>query len=313
MIGHGGQAGGAELGGQGLGSVPRAGVDHPRPVAPRLGQLQHPLAARPGLALGGQGQLWPVEGGDELPGLAQVQALADVLPGAGVGGGCHRKARDPREQAGQLAQLPVLRPEVMAPLTDAVRLVDGDDREPNLRQPLQHPGLQQALRRDVEQVQGPGLDPRPGGGPGLRGGEGVQPGRSHPGLDQARHLVGHQGDEGADHQAEAGPQQGGDLVADALAPAGGQDGQGRTPGQDLGDHRRLKPPEAGVSEDTAQDLLRLLERIVGHALLSRGPPRLRRGRVGATGPIPPPGRPGRPGRRAPAGRAGRRWARRPGR
>jgi len=258
VVGHGRQAGGAELGGQGLRPVPGTGVDHPGPVTPGRGQLQHPLAPRPGLALGGEGQLRPVEGGDELPGAAQVQALADVLPGPGVGGGGHRQPRDPGEDLGQAPQQPVFGAEVVAPLADAVGLVDGDDRQVNLGQPLQHPGLQEALGRDIEEVQGPGLDPRPGGGAVLGGGEGIQAGGGDPRLDQARHLVGHQGDEGADHQAEAGPQQGGDLVADALAPAGGQDGQGRTPGHHLGDHRRLQAPEAGVPEDTAQDLLRLL-------------------------------------------------------
>ena len=258
VVGHGRKAGGAQLCGQGLGPVPGAGVDHSWPVPAGRSQLEHPLTPRPDLALGGKGQLGPVEGGDELPGLAQMQALADVLPGPGIGGGGHRQARDPGEDLGQPAQQAVLGTEVMPPLADAVRLVDGDDGEGNARQPLQHPGLEQALGRDVEQVQGPGLDPRPGGGAVLGGGEGVQPGGGDPGLDQARHLVGHQGDEGADHQAKAGPQQGRDLVADALAPARRQDGQGRAPGHYLGDHRRLQAPETGVPEDTAQDLLRLL-------------------------------------------------------
>ena len=56
---------------------------------------------------------------------------------------------------------------------------------------------------------------------------GVQPGGRDARLLQRRDLVGHQGDQRRDHQAEARPQHGGDLVAEALAAAGRQHGQAR--------------------------------------------------------------------------------------
>jgi hypothetical protein len=58
-----------------------------------------------------------------------VQLGADVLASAGIGGGSDGQARHAREHVGEAAQHAVFGTEVVAPLADAVRLVDGDQRE----------------------------------------------------------------------------------------------------------------------------------------------------------------------------------------
>ena len=101
------------------------------------------------------------------------------------------------------------------------------------RQPLQHHGCIRPSGRQVEQVELARLDPPPGLRSLVRRGVGIQPRGGHARLLQRRHLVGHQRDQRRDHQAHAGAHQGGDLVAEALAAAGGQHRQRAAPGQQL--------------------------------------------------------------------------------
>ena len=90
--------------------------------------------------------------------------------------------------------------------------------------------LGQAFRRDIEQVQFARLRLTPDRRAVVHGDAGIQPGGRHPLLFQGLDLIGHQGDQGRDHQAQAGTQDGRDLIADALAAAGRQDGQDIAPG-----------------------------------------------------------------------------------
>ena len=134
-------------------------------------------------------------------------------------------------------------------------------------QAAQHRVGHQPFRRKVEQVQRPGLHAPPGLITLLGVDVGVHPRGGDAGLFQRLHLVAHQGDQGRDHDRQARPHQGGDLVADALAAARGQHRQGAAPGQGLGDHIGLQPAEVGVTEHTAEDLAGVIEGGGGHAVL----------------------------------------------
>ncbi len=131
------------------------------------------------------------------------------------------------EQLGQATQGAVLGAEVVAPLADAMGLVDGDQGQRQGLQARQHRGLHQSLGRDVQQVQLARRRPPPHRVALFGHQAGIQPRGGHARLLQRRHLVGHQGDQRRDHQGQAVQHQGGDLVAQALAAAGGQHGQGR--------------------------------------------------------------------------------------
>jgi hypothetical protein len=58
-----------------------------------------------------------------------LQALDDVGAGVGVGGGGERDARHAGKRSCRMRQLQVLLAEVVPPLADAVRLVDGEQAE----------------------------------------------------------------------------------------------------------------------------------------------------------------------------------------
>ena len=76
-----------------------------------------------------QPDVGPVEAGDEAGRLPQPQLVADVVARVRIGGGGERDERHPGKPLPQPAELHVLRPEVVPPLRDAVRLVDGDESD----------------------------------------------------------------------------------------------------------------------------------------------------------------------------------------
>jgi hypothetical protein len=73
----------------------------------------------------GVADVGPVEAGHEQARFFELQALDDVGAGVVVGRGRQRQARHARELLVQRAQAQVFLAEVVAPLADAVRFVDG--------------------------------------------------------------------------------------------------------------------------------------------------------------------------------------------
>ncbi len=170
-----------------------------------------------------------------------------------------------REHLGQPAQHAVVGAEVMAPLADAVRLVDGHQGDGPSRQPAQHGRLHQPLGREVQDVEPALADGAPDALALVGIDIGVEPRCSDARLLQAGDLVGHQGDQGRDDDPQPVAQHAGHLVAQALAAAGGQDGEGVAARHHLGDHVSLEAAEVVVAEGAAQHLARLVHgRIGGH-------------------------------------------------
>ena len=95
----------------------------------------------------------PIEARDELARVVQMQALDDLAPRRRIGRGGERDARHVGKAFVQDRELPVLRTEIVAPLRDAVRLVNGEQRDGHLRHLFEEPLGQQTLRRDVQQLQ----------------------------------------------------------------------------------------------------------------------------------------------------------------
>ena len=93
-----------------------------------------------------------MEAGDEHLGIRHVQCCEDVRTGARVGRRGQGDAGHTGKMLAQARQRPVLGTELMPPLADAVRLVDGDQRQPAMTQPVHQPAGQQPLGRDVQQV-----------------------------------------------------------------------------------------------------------------------------------------------------------------
>ena len=161
------------------------------------------------------------------------------------GAGEHARAGQLRQQ---LAELEVVRPEVVAPFADAVRFVDGDQRAGDPAQQAPKARRAEALGRGVEQPELAALGAREPP-PDLTGLEGRrQIGRGHAAGRERLDLVVHQGDQRRDDQGGAGEQHGRELIAEALAASGGRHQQDPAAAEQLLDGLALSRAEGGVAE-----------------------------------------------------------------
>ena len=137
--------------GQTLGGIPARAVNDAALAVVPLGYVQNLVQ---GLAASDHpvGEVAAIETGDETTRIAKLQLRDDVLPHAIGGGGsqCHHRCL--RKTAAQCGDLPVLRAKVVAPLADAVCLVDSDQPRLPLGQALEHFRQHQPLWRDVQQT-----------------------------------------------------------------------------------------------------------------------------------------------------------------
>ena len=129
------------------------------------------------------------------------------------------------EPARGVGEAEVVGPEVVPPLRDAVRLVDDEQPDPRLPDPLEEPGRGEALGRDVEQPQ---LAPTPRASSAARFARRVLLGvdeRDRPGARALERLdlVLHQRDERRDDERQVVAHQRRQLVAERLARAGRHD------------------------------------------------------------------------------------------
>ncbi|MNV43215.1 hypothetical protein D3C71_1349220 [compost metagenome] len=135
-------------------------------------------------------------------------------------------------------------------------LVDGEQGDAAAREQGQEAAGEQALGGDVEHVQVAGeqftLDP--GGGVAIEGG--VEVFGAHAQLAQGFHLVLHEGDKRGDDDAGAVAEQGGHLVAQRLAAAGGHQYERVIAGGDMFDDRLLRTAEIVVTKDAAEQVVR---------------------------------------------------------
>jgi hypothetical protein len=124
------------------------------PLRPGRGDEIQQLAAAVLLGDDAVVDVGAVEGTDELARILQRQALDDLAPRRGIGGGRERDARHGGPAFVQHREFAIFAAEVMAPLRHAVRFVDGEQRDPRAVQQRQETGSEQALGRDVQQVEG---------------------------------------------------------------------------------------------------------------------------------------------------------------
>ena len=202
----------------------------------------------------------PVEAGDVHGGVGEPETEAHVVARLGVGGGRAGHDGDAGEQAAQPAELDVLGAEVVAPLADAVRLVDGEQGDagrgaPGVAQPaqpLEEPLGHERLGRHVQQVELAGVQGAQHAArlAGLE--RRVVGGGADAGRQQRVHLVLHQRDERRDDDAGAGADHGGQLVAERLAAAGGHEHERVTAGDQVVDDLLLVRAVLGEAEDLAQ-------------------------------------------------------------
>ena len=176
-------------------------------------------------------QVRPVAGGHEHERIDEAELALDVAPHVLVGGGGESLQRHERRAAAQLAELAVLGPEIVAPVADAVRLVDRDRRQAARNEALEETLEHEAFGRGVEQLELAALEGRVHGATLLGRLRAGQHAGRHAALGEAVDLVLHQRDQRADDQRQPLAHQRRRLEAQALAPAGGQYEQQVAPGQ----------------------------------------------------------------------------------
>ena len=141
---------GSQPGGQILSLPPRETVDDRR-LAPMAAKDFERLPDAIGAGDDTINQIGPIERADEHLGVAEVQLGGDILADPRRGRrreGMKARRGKPLPQHGQLA---VFRTEVVAPMADAVGLVDGEPLHAHAGQQVEQPGVDQPLRRRKEQ------------------------------------------------------------------------------------------------------------------------------------------------------------------
>ncbi len=203
-----------------------------------------------------QGQVRPVEAGHDRVRLLDPEPGADVGDDGGRGGGRKREHALGAELAGALGQLQVVGPEVVAPLRDAVRLVDREERDSRLREAGEEALVVEPLRRDVQELQRALLQPIEDrallGGVEAR----IEPRGLDPVPLQEVDLVLHQRDQRRDHDRQPAEEEGRKLVAEALAGPGRKDRERRSPGEERLDDPFLAGPEGVKTESFREHLER---------------------------------------------------------
>ena len=196
----------------------------------------------------------PVEARHEVPGAVERETRRDLAM-RGLGGrGGEGDARHVGPALGELGEREVVGAEVVAPLRDAVRLVDREQGDAAaLEEPLGGLGVE-PLGRDVEQVELAGQVGALDLGPLGRLLAGVQVGGAHAVAHEGVDLVVHERDERRHHHARALAQQRRDLVAEALAATGRHEHDGVAATRDLRDDLGLLAAEGVVAEDGVQRL-----------------------------------------------------------
>ena len=213
--------------GQVLGLGARARVDdgRARPVVRERAGDPRALVGRAAARHHGEGQVRAIEAGGDPHRVAQPQARDDVRRDLRRrrGGRGHERLR--AQPARRVGQAEVVRAEVVAPLRDAVRLVD--DEQPDVRglaAPRRSPATRSARARCRA---GAPRRRRPARSDGAVG-PGVLLGVDHGGAPRGDaleplDLVLHQGHERRDHHREVVAHQRRQLVAQRLARARGHD------------------------------------------------------------------------------------------
>src|SRR5206468_3338702 len=194
--------------------------------------------------------------------------LADDGAGdtSGRGGG-EGEDGDAAELLLESLQLAVGGPEVVAPLRDAVRLVDDDERHVHAAEEAAQVALE-ALGRDVGELVLAGLEPTQAIALGLPVERGVDDRRPE-GVPRERvHLVLHEGDERAHDEHGAGEEARGDLEGERLPRARRHDSDAVAPPQHGRDDLLLSRTEVLVAEDAGQDVAGSR---AGRARAPRGP------------------------------------------
>ena len=248
----------AQEGREFLRRLARAAI-HDAAVAAMRGDEAQELAAAVAARAHGEAQVRPVEAVDEQLRRRREQPRGDVAARRLVGSRGEGDGLGDAERVPQRREVHVVGTEVVAPLGNAVRLVDRKHRGLRAAEHRHHLRLGEAFGRDIGEPQ---FAPRDllrdvavlgkiVGGIERGSGDAVAP--------ELRDLIAHQRDQRRDDDGEPVAQQRWKLIAQRFAAAGRHDREHVAAGEDRGDDLRLPVAEGGEAEHAAQQLVRCTE------------------------------------------------------
>ena len=145
----------------------------------------------------------------------------------------------------------------MAPLADAMRLVDGEQGDPGVRKHLAEARRRQPFGSDIEQVELAARQRAPDGSGVFGAQRRIQRRGADAGLAQGLDLVAHQRDQRRNDDADTRPADRRDLIAGGLAGAGRKQHHRIAAIADVAHHVFLLAPESSVPEHLAQHVERV--------------------------------------------------------
>ena len=229
--------------------LPREAVDDARLGAMAAEHLLQ-LALQRGPGQHAVEKVGPVERSDELRWIVQRELCGDIAPDPRRGRRGVGMEANARKQLPQACQLAILRPEVMPPVADAVRLVDRHEADAARRQQRQeafaavaHEPFRREIQQTISSLAQAGDDR------GLLAGaeRAVVQRRRDAVADEGIDLILHQGDQRRDDQREPRLHHGRRLEAERLAAARGENDERIAAGQDRFHRIALERSKGGVS------------------------------------------------------------------
>ena len=167
------------------------------------------------------------------------------------------------ERARDLLQAQIFGAEIMAPLRDAMGLVDRDEIDAILAEPLQRLVARQALGRDIEQAQRAILQRGVNALAFGRVGGGIQRGGGNAEFAQLRDLIAHQRDQRRDDQGQRAAHDRRQLEQQRLAAAGRHDREHVLAREHRAQDLLLAGAEVGKAVDARQFGSRLVDQTQG--------------------------------------------------
>ena len=186
--------------------LPRLHIHDPRIIRPLSNELIH-LPRRLILRQNRVTQIGPIKTRQINLRLLQPQLLHNITPHLLRRRRRQRQKSHPWQMLPELRQLPILRPKIMPPLTDAMRLIHRDRRHVPLTQLPQKTLRHDPLRRRIQQLVVPLHQPRPSPTRLRPLNRRIQQCRRHPARRQRIHLILHQRDQWRHHQRHPLPSQ----------------------------------------------------------------------------------------------------------
>jgi hypothetical protein len=198
-------------------------------------------------------------------GVPEADLLNDVLLDLLCRRCRERRDRNSGKYPGKHGQRQVIRPEVVPPLGDTVRFIDGHERQAQSLQRLDELGQGEPLWRDVEELDRLRRDLAKHLRHLARTQGAVQELRGDAVLPRRIHLVLHERDKRADDHSRPGQKERRELIAQGLPAARGHDSEHVPLRKDGPDDVLLVRPEGLESEDRAEGFLeRWIEGWSGH-------------------------------------------------